>query len=227
MRKSVILGSFVLFAACGGGGGKSSADELGKAVVSALGAKDQAALNGLVAKVDAAIDACPALGGEREEIEKQHGKAEKRLGEALTKCGELDWSKVTVKAVNGGEAKKPIEGCADLVEGKDIEVVGELDGKEVTVKIDDPVIIKGKYYLFDGIKCRGGGKAHPAVAVAIKAADDGCACKDVACAAKVTEQYGKDMADASKAEDGGSEEDAKAITDATKRLTDCMTKLSQ
>lgn len=70
-----------------------------------------------------------------------------------------------------------------------------------------------------------GGK-HPAVGVAEKYADDVCKCADNACAQKATEEYSKAMSEAAKSGSAGSESDAKAIGDATKKATDCVTKLA-
>lgn len=223
VRRSIALvcASIFTLGACGGGGGKGSADELGRAVVDALAKKDRAAMEGLVPTVDAIMSTCPAFESERGEIEKKRAKSIERLVDARTACEALDWSKATITAVEGGELKKPEDGCADLVEAKDIEVLAEIDGKKVSVKVDDPITLKGKFFAFDGIECGGG--EHPGLAALRDAADKTCACKDMACAGAVQDQVMKDMQ--KHADQEPSAEQMTAISAELKRMTDCMTKV--
>jgi len=225
VRSLVVCSIFALSACGGGGGGKASSDELGRAVIDTFVKKDQTALVAMMASVDAAVDACPAVAAEKDEITKKRAKAETKLIESFGKCTALDWSKATIKEVKGGDAKKPIEGCPDLIQARDIDVTAEIDGKTVTVNIDDPIVIKGKYYLFDRLKCSGGGAEHPAVAAVRAAADKACACKDAACASAVMDSFSKDMQQF--ASDQPGEADVKTVGDEVKRMTECVQKLSQ
>jgi len=69
-----------------------------------------------------------------------------------------------------------------------------------------------------------GGK-HPLVGISEKYADDVCKCKDTDCLSKATDEYSKAAQEAAKS-GAGSESDAKAIGEATKKATDCATKLA-
>jgi len=88
-------------------------------------------------------------------LEERLAKREAKLKEAFDKCAaSADWAKAKVVEVKGGEAKSRKGKCDAVVELKDIDVVAEIEGKKVTVNLDDPLQVSGKLFLFDRFRCR-------------------------------------------------------------------------
>gem|GEM_PF-1720014 len=72
--------------------------------------------------------------------------------------------------------------------------------------------------------CGGGGEEL--VKAAQKYETDSCACKDVACTTKAAQDYTKTTQDLAGKKLVASEDDAKKITTATTKATECVTKLA-
>jgi len=153
-----ILCSFIastsLVAACGPSGPKTS-QEVGDKVLAALVAKDWAALKSLYVTPDVIKSACAAMPAEKlADIDKEFAEEAQEAEEKFKKCLAIDWTGAKITGVLGGEAKKPVEGCANLVQAGDIELEVEAGAKKYTVKVNDPALLDGHYALIEGIRCK-------------------------------------------------------------------------
>ena len=93
----------VTLAACAQpGGGKSSTDELGKAVVSALSAKDELGVLALTATAEQRIGACPKLGENRAKAAEERAAAETKL--SATRKAVVPPTSVGLRAISPSSA---------------------------------------------------------------------------------------------------------------------------
>lgn len=157
MRLPITLGlvSTLAISACGGGvsGGKANKEDLAKAVIEALAKKDKAAFTGLYLSVDGAISTCSVLEPMKDEFSERWKKTQAKASETFDKCATLDWSKAKPLETKGGDLRDPDKMCADVTRVRDIEVVAEVDGKKVTLQLDDPIKVKDSFFLNDRFKC--------------------------------------------------------------------------
>lgn len=156
MRQKIligVIGTTLALGACGGGGGKASTDELGKAVIDALAKKDKAAFVGLYGKIDVAMDACPAMKGAKDELGKELDEHVAKATANFENCAKMDWTKAKVLETKGGDLKDADEMCSDAREVRDIRILAEVDGKKVGLVLDDPMQFGGKFYLWDRFEC--------------------------------------------------------------------------
>lgn len=155
MRLPITLGlvSTLAISACGGGvsGGKANKEDLAKAVIEALAKKDKAAFTGLYITVEGAVAACSEA--PKEQLTERFTKTQAKAGENFDKCAALDWSKAKPLETKGGDLRDPDKKCPDVTRLRDIEIVAEIDGKKVTIQLDDPVKVKDSFFLSDRFEC--------------------------------------------------------------------------
>jgi len=159
MRTSLmcsLIASTSLAAACGGGGGAKTAQELGDRALAALVAKDFNALKPLYFTADQAKSNCKEMPAEK------LGKLTEELGEELADgakdfadCLKTDWTGAKIVGLKGGEAGDGVEGCGTAVlEVKDIKLEVEVGGKKMQVRVNDPLKLGEAYYLVGGLRCK-------------------------------------------------------------------------
>lgn len=152
---SIFIASTAMTAACGGGGGAKTAQELADKAIAALTAKDFNALKGSYATPDLVKANCPDLPAEKaaklaEELAEEVADAEKDF----KKCVETDWTGAKVTNVSGGDVGETVEGCSGVHEVKDIKLAVEVGGKKMEVKINDPVKIGDMFFMLEGMRCK-------------------------------------------------------------------------
>ena len=155
---SLVSTSGLLIAACGGGGGAKTSQELGDRVLAALQTKDFSKLEGLLLTPDLVAKNCPAMPAD--ELARANEKFSKHtadMKEAFAECGKIDWTGAKIVATDGGEDRKPLKECTDVIKVRDLKLTVEVGGKKVKLKIDDPMRAGGALYLADEIKCDAGG----------------------------------------------------------------------
>ncbi len=167
MRLTLTYGfvvSSLALGACGGGGasGKANKEDLAKAVIEALTKKDKAAFSGLYVGIDTVMSACPDMSAMKDKLTERFAK---NLAEAATgfdTCAGLDWSKAKPLETKGGDLRDPDKQCPSVTRVRDIEVVAEIDGKKVTIQLDDPIKVKDGFFLNDRFECEVEGAAAAA-----------------------------------------------------------------
>lgn len=152
---SIFVASTAMTAACGGGGGAKTAQELADKAIAALTAKDFNALKGSYATPDLVKANCPDMPSEKvaklaEELAEEVADAEKDFA----KCVETDWAGAKVTAVSGGDVGGTVEGCSGVFEVKDIKLAVEVGGKKIEVKLNDPVKIGDAFFMLEGMRCK-------------------------------------------------------------------------
>lgn len=153
---TILIASTSMTAACGGGGGAKTAQELADKVVAALVAKDFNALKGDFASADLVKSSCADLPAD------EAGELAKELAEELAdaendfkKCLETDWTGAKLAAVTGGEVDEPAKGCGDKVmKVNDIKLAVEVGGNKMEVKVNDPVKIGDAFFFLEGLRCK-------------------------------------------------------------------------
>ncbi len=155
---SLVSTSGLLIAACGGGGGVKTSQELGDRVLAALQAKDFPKLDGLLRTPELLAKNCPSMpADEMARAGEKFAKHTADMKESFAECGKIDWTGAKIVATDGGEDRKPVKECADLLKVRDLKLTVEVGGKKVKVKVDDPMRAGGVLYLADEIKCDAGG----------------------------------------------------------------------
>ena len=168
MRLPITLGlvSTLALSACGGGvsGGKANKEDLAKAVIEALAKKDKAAFSGLYITIDGVMSTCSALEPMKDKLTERFTKTLTKATESFDQCATLDWSKAKPLETKGGDLRDPDKQCPDVTRLRDIEVVAEVDGKKVTIQLDDPIKVKDSLFLSDRFECEveGADAAKPA-----------------------------------------------------------------
>jgi hypothetical protein len=167
MRLPITLGlvSTIALSACGGAvGGKATKEDLAKAVIESLTKKDKAAFTGLYVSIDTVMSACPDMSAMKDKLTERFDKTRAKASENFDTCAALDWSKAKPLETKGGDLRDPDKQCPDVVRMRDVEVVAEIDGKKVTIKLDDPVKVKTGMFLSDRFECEveGATPAEPA-----------------------------------------------------------------
>jgi len=158
MRLTLTYGfvvSSLALGACGGGGasGKANKEDLAKAVIESLTKKDKAAFSGLYVSIDTVMSACPDMSGMKDKLTERFAKTLVKATENFDTCAGLDWSKAKPLETKGGDLRDPEKECADVTRLRDIEVLAEVDGKKVTIKLDDPIKVKDGFFLSDRFEC--------------------------------------------------------------------------
>lgn len=175
MRLPITLGlvSTIALGACGGAaGGKANKEDLAKSVIESLTKKDKAAFTGLYVSLDTVVSACSDLGAMKDKLAERFEKTKTKAGENFDTCAALDWSKAKPLETTGGDLREPQKECPDLVRMKDIEIVAEVDGKKVTIKLDDPIKVKDGIFLGDRFECEVESAAAAEPAAEVKPAAD-------------------------------------------------------
>lgn len=155
---SLLSTSGLLIAACGGGGGAKTTQELGDRVLAALQAKDFSKVEALLLTPDLIAKNCPSMPAEElARAGEKFAKHTAEMKESFEKCGKIDWAGAKIVGTDGGEDRKPVKECTDVMKVRDLKLTVEVGGKKVKVKIDDPMRAGGALYLADEIKCDAGG----------------------------------------------------------------------
>ena len=157
MRLTLTYGfvvSSLALGACGGGAsGKANQEDLAKAVIEALSKKDKAAFSSLYVTIDAAVSACPEMAEGKDKLAERFAKTLAKANESFDTCAGLDWSKAKPLETKGGDLREPLKECPSVTRVRDIEVLAEIDGKKVTIQLDNPVKVKDGFFLSDRFEC--------------------------------------------------------------------------
>lgn len=227
MRAHALLTLLPMLGACASATPRhDNLQSFSQAVFDAVTRKDRDALEAMLPPEREVLAACPEAKKEQLDAVLQRAKAE--LYEDYVKCAELDWTGAKLLRVEGGGFDDPARECKGATEVDDIKIAVAVADREHEIKINDSVFIAGGYYLAEGLRCKARpkpGAEHSAVSVAQRAADEVCACADQECAMRAVEQYARDMS-AAASSGPGTEDDARLIGEASKRLADCATKLA-
>lgn len=155
---SGLVMSGLLVTACGGGGGAKTAQELGDRVLAALQAKDFSKLDSLVLTPELVAKNCPEMPAD--DMAKATAKFAEHtadMKESFAKCAAIDFTAAKIVETDGGEDRKPVKECKDILKVRDLKLTLDVGGKKVKVKINDPMRVAGALYLADDFRCDAGG----------------------------------------------------------------------
>lgn len=133
--------------------GAESSEALARSVIDALAKKDKAAFLAHFGTLDEALKACPAMEADRAKLAEHKAKDDARAAAAFDDCAKIDFASAKIVSVAGGETKRADDKCPGVTELKDIEVTVEIGGAKRVVKLDDPVKLDGRTFLWDAVEC--------------------------------------------------------------------------
>ncbi|MBX3155078.1 MAG: hypothetical protein KF773_03690 [Deltaproteobacteria bacterium] len=219
---------------------RGSREAMVREVVARIAAGD---VDGLVAFADgkeALARAVECTGSDGDELRKRSAKEERRLHERMTKLAAaskglaievVSLRERTEAALKAGEKDGDCTVKTDVTHER-VKVSLRVGGKPAEMKLE-LLDLGGRYYVIEvprRIKVDGDGDGE-VITRFMTHVDQVCACADDACIVKVTEDFGREMAEWAKEHAGEtattpSEEDRRRVEEATARMTACTAKIT-
>lgn len=210
-------------------GRPTSLDALIERGVAAIKAKDTDRYAALMANIELATEYCPDMARDMgARIAKQDAKNRADLRAELVEgaCAKLDWSAAKEVRREGGAKGDEVRGCPGMYQHSDIELVFEVAGNKVRVKLDDPFLFepKGTWGFGDTPRCDLDviGKDPGYVALATRYADEVCAAGDAESAKALVQEYAVAAARLAKTGAPPDPEDVKTLTALSERMMGCF-----
>ncbi len=147
------------FLGCGGSGatvsgGRSSSEDLGRAVMEALSKRDKTAFMALYATTEAVMTACPDMADKRDKLTKRMANTLELATASFDSCLAFDWSKAKPVSAEGGDSRGADDKCPSLVTLRDYVVEADIEGKRVELRLEDPLKLGNGHFLDDKLECR-------------------------------------------------------------------------